>query len=241
MPIKEYCKLLFRAWKYRLKTDRAEINFLLAAIKKNSVVIDCGAHKGGYTYWMRNAVGKQGKVIAFEPQKKGYILLNKLFTDANVVIENIALSDRSGVSTIYIQPQSFDVSFEASLLNKYDDYITEEIQTTTIDSYCQLHGVKPSFIKIDVEGAEHDVISGSMNTLSKAKPVLLVESEARHTGEEALQNLFKQMEERGYKGSFFYKDKKLPVSDFNSSIHQDTTHLNSALYANNFVFQPEQT
>ena len=70
MQLKEYFKLMYRAWKYRLRSDKNEIRFLLETIKKGSVTFDVGAHKGGYTYWMKKAVGKNGKVIAFEPQQK---------------------------------------------------------------------------------------------------------------------------------------------------------------------------
>src|SRR5688572_1132410 len=128
MLLKAYFKLLYRAWQYRLRWDQNEINYLLDTIKKGSVVLDVGAHKGGYTYWMKKAVGSQGKVIAFEPQHKGAILLQQVFAQSNIIIENLAVSDHEGISKLYIQPQVFDVSFEASIHNKYETSIVQEIQ-----------------------------------------------------------------------------------------------------------------
>src|SRR3982750_1440752 len=113
MPLSpEHIKLLYRAAKYRYIDDGDEIRYLLSAIKKGATVFDIGAHKGGYTYWMKEAVGSMGKVIAFEPQEEGYCLLKKLFT-GNVIVEHLAVSDREGEQQLYIQPQHFDVSFEA--------------------------------------------------------------------------------------------------------------------------------
>jgi FkbM family methyltransferase len=238
MLLKEKIKLLYRTWKYRWRTDKAEIRYLLDKIKNGSVVMDVGAHKGGYTYWMVKAAGRKGKVIAFEPQQKGYDLLRQLFSNHNTVIEHLALSDHEGTTTLYIQPQSFDVSFEASLYNKYENFTAEKIETTTIDNYCKLHQLQPSFIKIDVEGAEREVINGAATVLKQSRPTLLIEAEQRHSGEQALIRLFKHLEDAGYRGYFFLNLKKVPLAEFNAAVHQDVSNLNSSLYANNFVFEP---
>jgi FkbM family methyltransferase len=232
----EKLKLIRRAWKYRLQDDVAEINYILSKIKKDDVVFDIGAHKGGYTYWMQKAVGKQGKVMAFEPQQKGARLLKQLFK--KVIVEHIALSDTENVQTLYIQPQSYGVSFEASLENKYADYTEETITTTTIDLYCRQYDLIPSFIKIDVEGHEQKVIAGAKDILLKHKPILLVECESRHIGKAAFENLIHQLINHGYKAYFFWQKKKLPFEQFDLSIHQNTEIITKDNYANNFVFEP---
>jgi FkbM family methyltransferase len=238
MLLKEKLKLLHRTWRYRWQTDKAEIHYLLHTIKNGSVVMDVGAHKGGYTYWMIKAAGNKGKVIAFEPQQKGYDLLRQLFSNQNTVVEHLALSDHDGITTLYIQPQSFDVSFEASLHNKYENFTAEKIETTTIDNYCRIHQLQPSFIKIDVEGAEQEVVNGASTVLKQSRPTLLIEAEQRHIGEQALNQLFKHLQHAGYRGYFFFNLNKIPLADFKVGVHQDVSNLNSSLYANNFVFEP---
>src|SRR5687768_10732474 len=57
-----------RAWKYRLARDRAEIASAVESIRPGATVIDVGAHKGAYLYWLRQAAGPKGRVLAFEPQ-----------------------------------------------------------------------------------------------------------------------------------------------------------------------------
>jgi FkbM family methyltransferase len=234
----EYLKLLYRAWKYRLADNPEEIRYLLHTIKRDATVLDVGAHKGGYTFWMRKAVGPQGLVVAFEPQSKGARLLQALFAKTNVRVEHKALSDRVGQQELFIQPQSFTVSFEASLENKYPNVITEQVATTTIDQYCTRHGLRPSFIKIDVEGHEEKVLEGGLNVLRQARPVLLMECELRHSGPQAMERTFSLLNHIHYEGFFFRKGKRTELEQFDPLIDQRTSQAGSKDYVNNFFFEP---
>ena len=58
--------------------------------------IDIGAYKGGYTYWMRDAVGGAGRVFAFEPQPDLRTRLERMiraFAWENVSVHGVAVSD----------------------------------------------------------------------------------------------------------------------------------------------------
>lgn len=59
---------LHRFWRYRLRTERSELAFLLGRDLRGHTVVDAGANRGAYSYWMHKAVGAQGNVVAFEPQ-----------------------------------------------------------------------------------------------------------------------------------------------------------------------------
>jgi hypothetical protein len=48
------------------------------------------------------------------------------------------------------------------------------VQTTSLDAYCKEHDLSPSFIKIDVEGGEYNILKGAMEVLS-TYPVIAVE------------------------------------------------------------------
>lgn len=233
---KEHIKLLYRAWKYR-KVERNEINYLLKKIKKGQTVFDVGAHKGAYSFWMRKAVDENGKLVCFEPQQKACELLKRLFNDANVNVEQLALSDKNGTTDLFIKPQP-GISYEASLDNKYENALIEEVTTTTIDDYCRENSIFPSFIKIDVEGHEQNVISGAMEVLKNLKPILIVEIEVRHIGEQALHELCNKIINLGYEAYFFYKKQKLPVNNFNVQLHQNIKNIGTNKYSNNFAFEP---
>lgn len=238
MMVVEYSKLLYRAWKYRLVDNPEEISYLLHTIKTGDTVMDVGAHKGGYTFWMHKAVGFRGTVIAFEPQRKGARLLQNLFAGTNVQVEHKALSNSRGPQSLYIQPQLFSVSFEASLENKYAEATVEVVETTSLDQYCFDWGFRPSFIKIDVEGHEETVLSGGLKVLKEIKPVLLVECEARHSGTEAMVRLFRLLRELDYNGFFYRKGKRIPLELFDPSQDQPCEQAGTRQYVNNFYFEP---
>lgn len=238
--IPEYVKLLFRSWKYRLTDNPEEIRYLLHTIKKGTTAFDVGAHKGGYTFWMQKAVGRKGRVVAFEPQSKGARLLQELYGGTNVRVEHRALSDSMGRQELYIQPQTYAVSFEASLENKYPDALTELVETVTIDHYCMEQRLLPSFIKIDVEGHEEKVLQGAKNILSQVRPVLLVECEERHCGPEAMERLFHSLEELHYQGFFYKMGKRTPLEQFEPKKDQSSQQVGSSKYVNNFFFEPKR-
>jgi FkbM family methyltransferase len=228
----EYIKLLHRAWKYRYITDRYEIACMMKRISRSATVMDIGAHKGGYTFWMQKATGAGGKIIAFEPQEKGAALLRELFP--GITVERMAVSDSCSNRSLYIQPQSYAVSFEASLDNRYAHAHTESISCTTLDAYCSSHQLQPQFIKIDVEGHELAVLQGARELLARYHPVLLVECEQRHAGAKGRMEVFSLLASAGYKGWFFLQKKKLPLSHFDPSIHQ---LAGQKVYVNNFLFE----
>jgi len=236
MLIAEKLKLFYRAARYRWVTDRQEIAFLMRHIRKGDTVMDIGAHKGGYTYWMRQAAGNRGKVIAFEPQAAGASLLRQLF-DASVQVENKAVSNEEGITRLFVQPQRFHVSFEASLENKYGDALEQQIETVTLDAFCRRQGLTPALLKIDVEGHEEKLLWGAREVLQHARPFLLMEAEVRHIGADGLQRLFRLLEPF-YKGFFFSNGAVQPLSQFDAHRHQDVGRLNTPAYSNNFAFEP---
>ena len=85
---------------------------------------------------------------------------------------------------------------------------------------------KISFIKIDVEGHETEVIKGSEATIKKNKPILLVEIEEKYTLKKVIDTL-NYINSLGY-NSFYFKDNTL----------NSTNTLNDLNSMNNFIFKP---
>lgn len=78
MKLIESIKLRHRANKYKNKDDIGGIAYINSAIKKGQTVLDIGAHKAGYLYFMLRQVGDKGEVFAFEPQSNLYQYIKKL-------------------------------------------------------------------------------------------------------------------------------------------------------------------
>jgi len=243
MKLIERIKLQSRANKYKNKDDIGGIAFINSTIKKGHTVLDIGAHKAGYLYYIRKQVGNEGSVIAFEPQSNLFQYISKikrLFNWDNVTVEHLALSDTVGSVTLYIPTNkvSKGSSPGATIVENKDRKetgLTETVSTETLDTYCASKAIKPDFLKIDVEGNELNVFKGGIETLKKHKPKIIVEIEARHVGQEQVLETFQFLESLQYKGHFIQGQNRIPLSSFNFDKHQNINDKDN--YCNNFTFE----
>ena len=130
---------LYRAWRYRLLLERQEVRALRRHLTAGDTAIDIGAHKGAFTYWMLRRVGRDGLVLAFEPQRPLAVALRELVCaegSHNVVVEQIGLSSRSGTMSL-MAPLS-GTSPSASLEPGPDDIESPgavPVEVDTLDDY----------------------------------------------------------------------------------------------------------
>lgn len=235
----EKLSLLFRALRYRYKLDRAEIRYLLEQLKPGDVAVDIGAHKGGYSFWMLRAVGKTGKVFAFEPQPAlaAYLTrIKQIFHFDNYKLNNCGLSSSTGKLQLSVPGSGVSpgASFEPGLLK--DARQTHQVEVDTLDRYFgSMPDVKIAFIKCDVEGHELDVFRGGEHVLRSQQPVLMFECEERHHLRYSSQEVFDFLAGLGYQGFFFHIGKLEPLeklSEFSDAKPGSTD------YVNNFIFCP---
>ena len=151
--------------------------------KKGDIVVDIGAHIGLFTIIASKRVGVNGKVIAIEAHHDNFELLNR----------NIQLNGLTNVITLqYAVYSSKKQKMKLYLLGvqsgftKLNTLMTDRAQTTeefvevdanTLDHLLQSKGIRyedVNWIKIDVEGAEFEVLKGSANILSKSKDIALL-------------------------------------------------------------------
>ncbi|MSP00789.1 MAG: FkbM family methyltransferase [Acetobacteraceae bacterium] len=184
------------------------------AMHRPGTIVDAGAHEGRLTLPLAALPGTH--VIAFEPLPPAFARLRQAVSGlgGRVTPRPEALSDRAGSVTLTV-PRVGGVAQEewASIAKDYtgimrDDPRVEAIDTwivpsVTLDSL-GLTGV--TAIKIDVEGAEEEVLRGALNLLRLCRPVLSVEIEERHRAgsTRAIPDLLRPL---GYTGYFeFYGD-----------------------------------
>ena len=121
--------------------------------------------------------GAKGHIYAFEPSptpKKllaEHLRLNGLAD--RVTICDFALSDAEGTATFYASGISGKSALSDVNIGQRAEAV--KVPVTTIDAYCQAKKIRPSLIKIDVEGFEFNVLNGARNTLKEARPSILVE------------------------------------------------------------------
>ena len=176
-----------QAW---LGTYEWEKQLVLAeTVKRGKVVFDIGAHAGFYSLLFSRCTGPQGKVVSFEPNPRNLIYLaNHLKKNRrkNVQIFPIALSARSGF-------HPFDFSH-----SPYTGHLSAQpqltmIRTETLDSMVfQNNLTEPGVIKIDVEGAELEVLQGGDQVLKVCRPVVFVAIDNRERQNELIDFLQKR-------------------------------------------------
>lgn len=200
MNLLEKIHLLHSAWHYRLNTEKNDIRFLLDLNLRGKTVIDIGANRGIYSYWMAKKVGPGGRVIAFEPQPEleAHLLDFKAsFKFDNLSIIRKGLSGSAGSQHLFRpEPGSGGASLNKSQTS--NEWQAIPVEVTTLDSYYD-EFVDVAFIKCDVEGHEQEVFKGGRRLLERDKPCLLFEC---HHDEAKKNNLFSDLISLGYDGFF---------------------------------------
>lgn len=146
---------------------------------KISKILDVGANVGQYAMLTRK-LGFKGKILSFEPILSEFNKLSKNSKkDKNWKIYNLAIGSREEKSTINISRNSYSSSM-LEILESHTScspdsgFIKKEaINVTTID---KLFGDLVNkndvvFLKIDVQGAEKDVIQGAEESLKRIKGI----------------------------------------------------------------------
>jgi len=236
----DYMRWVIRAWRYRLRTEKPEINFLLRHLKSGQVALDIGAHKGAYTYWMSMRVGESGYVYAFEPQPELNQYLSGIAKRSkyqNIQVETMALSSQESDTTMNIPGGRPSPS--ASLIASDNKNGTQiNVHTTTLDDFTLLRNLETiDLIKCDVEGHELDVLMGGKRVLTRFKPVVLIECEARHNGPENVTAVFEFFTNLNYEGWFYDGNSFISLDNFD--LYKYQTHPNRKIYVNNFFFTPK--
>lgn len=149
--------------------------FFIRSLRPDTVFLDIGAYIGQYTLLAAKYAPK-GQVIACEPHPQSFARLaahlarnhlKNVFALQRAVggqqTERALLCLSDQISDSRIAPQPSDKSFI-------------EVAMTTLDEIVHEFGLpKVDLVKIDVEGAEGAVLRGAEGTLSRFRPLLIIE------------------------------------------------------------------
>jgi FkbM family methyltransferase len=160
---------------------------LLFNPKFGDTVVDIGAAFGLYTLHASKRVGINGRVISIEPDYQNFSLLNR----------NISVNNLGNVKSLQIPAYSnkMDLKLYSNYTVKPERagmYVHEFqlVKGDTLDNILEEEGIKNvNWLKIDVDGAEVEVLKGAFNTLSKNDLILFKETHGKLLYHEALQIL----------------------------------------------------
>jgi FkbM family methyltransferase len=156
--------------------DRLATEIMRRVLRTDSSCIDVGCYRGQILREMLK-LAPAGHHIAFEPVPANYEWIVRQFPD--VLVHNCALSDTPGTSTFqHVQGRPARSGLRRVPYPDGDEVVIEiEVVLDTIDERVA-PGTAIDLIKIDVEGAELQVLSGAERLLRDAHPVLLFEHAA---------------------------------------------------------------
>ncbi len=180
--------------------------------------LDVGANIGLYTVRASRLVGSQGKVIAIEAEPANFdaLLFNlKLNQSDNVVSLNLAAWNRETTLDLHL----FDCAQSHSLVSALEKARPRRarVEARPLDKVLEELGVgSVDWVKIDVEGAEVEVLQGLEKTMSR-NPNLKLQVEV-HTSETA-DKCLSLVTKRGFEARWL-DDRHLFVSSGNQSRHQ---------------------
>ena len=191
-------KLLWLRWTY---SGGDAIASVLQCPSETGVVVDIGANRGQSAIRLAN-LKPRAEIISFEPNphcSAGLKFTRWLLRSHTFSYHVCGISDRSG-ELVYYEPwiNALPVSAEGTFCREnLDDELKARIgefsvretrlPLQTLDSF----SLSPTFIKIDVQGSELNVLKGARKTITRSRPVILVER--NHHNEADVQTFMSEM------------------------------------------------
>jgi len=182
-------------------------------IPEGSVALDIGAHVGTFGLIFASCVGKEGKVIAFEPNPKTYnVMLENIANNPqfNIEAHNLACTSETKKYTFnYSDPTLynngmnggyFDELEHGDRIKQFHSYKVEVDGVNTTDFLNEKYGDlvdKIKFIKTDTEGLDKEVLKTLAPIIKANKPVLMVEAFVSLTDEE-VEDYYNVLKSFGY-------------------------------------------
>lgn len=163
-------------WKNYNEKEPETLDWLDRCLKDGDTLFDVGANIGAFTLYAALRYPRL-RVVSFEPEYSNLHLLrdNVLVNGLQdrVQVYAIALSDRTGVSQLYIQDTLPGSALHTESVEVLERTLTghsvvwrEGVSAMTLDDFCRQTETQPQVLKLDVDGTESRILEGAQKTLS---------------------------------------------------------------------------
>jgi FkbM family methyltransferase len=172
----------FRSW---VNWDKRVYLFF---VRRGDIVLDVGANVGAHSVFFSHLVGRQGRVLAFEPLPPNLDALRKtvhrrLRTPNVSIIERAVGNPRSPHQTVVIRAPADDLTQASLQVQQAGSWRANgnlrqfSVSLTSLDAEGEVQKLpRIDFVKIDVEGGELDVLKGATRILQKHHPLVYCEA-----------------------------------------------------------------
>jgi FkbM family methyltransferase len=231
------------AWQYRW--NERELSRINEFVPADRGAVDVGVWWGPWSWWLARRVPR---VEAFEPNAD----LVRRLTPAlpkNVNLHCVALSDRTGVSDLWVPAHGTGTegrsSLEVGVMQK--EFTSRQVAISRLDDF-NLKDI--GFVKIDVEGHELAVLKGATELLKTDRPTVLVEVEPHADQLGSLDDIIEFFDGHDYSGEYFHNGAWRPIggldrlrtAEMGARVAHHGYILNNLLwarhYVHNFLFRP---
>ena len=164
--------------------------------KKDDVILDLGAYNSMFAIYSSKYIGSKGKAYVFEPNPKNFNTIKK-----NIRINKIKniIPIKGGLWNKKDILEMSDNDSESSIVLETKGK-KMRVPVDTLDNFVQKNNLQRiDFIKMDVEGAELEIIDGGVETLKRFHPKLAIASYHIRNGEKTYKEVEKKLRALGYK------------------------------------------
>lgn len=173
-------------WFHGRRRENETMGFFKEFIEAGDTVIEIGGHIGYITMYLSALVGIKAKLYVLEPGANNLPYLRRNTRSCpNVMIIEKGAAEADGELAFYMedltgQNNSFVRDYRVLRENARSAELKPKVVETrvpvvAIDSLIKSDSLRPSFVKVDVEGFEYEVLKGMSATLSEIKPGLMIE------------------------------------------------------------------
>lgn len=155
--------------------ERAKQIFYIKYLREGMIVFDVGAHVGELSLLFSHFMGPTGKVYYFEASRSVFEKLTKvcqLVGRPQIKLNHKAITGKVGIVKLYVYDEEHSTwsSLADRSLKKYGIDVKpthiEEVGAVTIYGYCNKSKIsRIDLLKIDVKGAEYQVLLGARQML----------------------------------------------------------------------------
>ncbi|HLG12625.1 MAG TPA: FkbM family methyltransferase [Dehalococcoidia bacterium] len=160
--------------------ERHVVALLRRFVRPGFVAYDVGSHIGYLTLVLSRLVGDSGHVYSFEPDPANLSALSRnvrINGISNVTLVGRAVTDRE--TSLRFAAFRYSLVNHIAGKNEPADASLITVPATSLDHFVyEENGDVPAVIKLDVEGAEADVLRGARRLLAEARPILIAEVRA---------------------------------------------------------------